>query len=680
LVIANATLSIPTPPDEIGPQNFAASSAYATFKFEDDGSIQVDQLTGVYAGIGLNISGRVKPRTATPIEHRPHETTARPAGLITKMLRELNSLRATTPPLIDLDFDLDLDQPLAGRVVGKLRGADLTYRVLHVDKAEVDLDMHDGAIQIPLARLMLYGGEVSLTGRYDIAGGEFDLRFSSTTDPTALAVALPAEPAKTLRELRLWRNPTITARYTLAPETGSVPQLDATIEMGAFEFRSVRFRSVTASLIQKGPEIQVTQARIVTPEGQLTGHGRYHVESSDFSYEVDSTLDPRKLLPLLTPTMRLVVEPSWFETPPHIVASVRGDFVDPDALAYDANLTTGQCSYRGVSIHSAEGKLKLRHSVLDASEVVLTRDEGELRGSVLADFNHHRIGFDLDTTANPSQMAPLLGPKAAQVMRPYRFGSRTKARAQGVVDLDDPAATAWKAQVRNEDFSYWKFTAERASADLTFTNDTLRIDNFDSDFYGGKLRGRAQFVLAPEGTNGAAYAFDFRMQRCDVRRILEALRGTRGETSGLLSGHATLRGKGSDLRSLTGNGNLEIADGVLWEVPLFGIFSHILNEIGPGLGTTKVTDAHTDFTVENLAVRTDDLRVSAGAVSITSRGKVGFDGKLDFRLRGQLLRAVPGVNFLTWFLSNVFEYKIGGSLADPSYRAANLPKEILPHD
>jgi hypothetical protein len=681
LVIANATLSIPTPSDEIGPQHFAASEAFATFKFEDDGTIQIDRLTGVYAGIGLHVTGSVKPRAATPpTQPKLREPGRSPAGFITKTLRELNSLRATTPPQIDLDFSLDLDQPLAGMVRAKLRGADLRYRDLNVQKAAIDLEMHDGAIQIPHATLNLNGGEISLSGRYDVAGGQFDLKLSSTTDPTALAAAFPVEPAKMLRELRFRRNPTITARYWLAPETGSVPQLEARIETGPFEFRRVRFRSVDASIAQKGPEIRVTQAKIITPEGKLTGHGQYHFESSDFSYELDSTVDPRKMLPLMTQNMRLVVEPSWFETPPHIVANVSGDFVDPDAFAYDAEIATGECSYRGVSMHSASGNLKLRNSVLDARDIVLTRDEGELRGSVLADFKQRRLGFDIETTANPSQMAPLLGPRAARVMREYRFGPRTKGHAQGIADFEDPGGSAWTAQVSNEGFSYWKFTADRASAELTFTNNTMRIDNFDSDFYGGKLRGQAQFEFDEEETNGVTYAFDLETERCDVRRMLEALHGARGETSGLLTGRATLRGIGSDLRTLTGRGNLEITDGVLWEVPLFGIFSHILNEIGPNLGTTKVTDARASFTVKNLAVRTDDLRVSAGAVSITSHGKVGFDGKLDFRLKGQLLRAVPGINFLTWFLSNVFEYKIGGTLSDPDYRAANLPKELLPHD
>ena len=64
LRIANASVTVPTPADEIGPQVFIAEQAYATFRFED-GSIQIDELNGVYAGIRLHLSGAIKLRSTS---------------------------------------------------------------------------------------------------------------------------------------------------------------------------------------------------------------------------------------------------------------------------------------------------------------------------------------------------------------------------------------------------------------------------------------------------------------------------------------------------------------------------------------------------------------------------------------------------------------------------------------
>ena len=93
--------------------------------------------------------------------------------------------------------------------------------------------------------------------------------------------------------------PTISARYTLSPETGSLPKLQGTVDAGWLDIRGVEFRSIKFGFVNQGPEVKINDAMIVTPEGRLTGHGQYHIESSDFSYEFDSTLDPHKLLPLM---------------------------------------------------------------------------------------------------------------------------------------------------------------------------------------------------------------------------------------------------------------------------------------------------------------------------------------------------------------------------------------------
>jgi hypothetical protein len=366
--------------------------------------------------------------------------------------------------------------------------------------------------------------------------------------------------------------------------------------------------------------------------------------------------------------MRQIVEPSWFDTPPHIVASVSGDFVDPDAFAYDAQLSARQCSYRGVRLKSATAKLRLRHSKLDVQDLVLAREEGELRGTLLADFNNHQVSFDLETTANPTEMAPLLGPKSARVMSAYRFGPRTSAKLQGMVDLEEQSNSAWTAQVSNDGFSYWRFTADHATANLVFTNNTLQINDFDSDFYSGKLRGHAEFEFSG---SDAAYDFDFSVERADVHAILTAAKGRASAVTGLLSGQATISGNGSDLETIEGEGQLEVTDGILWQAPVFGIFSE-------ALGNTKATSAKATFIIADKAVSSEDMQVAAGAFTASARGQLGFDGRMDFRVQAQFLRAWPGINIISAILGQILEYKVGGTMDKPTYRPIHLPKELLP--
>jgi hypothetical protein len=675
LHIANATVSVPTPADDIGPEMFTAKEAYATFRFLDDRTTEIDSLTGVYCGIRVRVSGLLKPRVGAVDEAERKQGARSQFAFITKALRELNSLKITRAPQLDVSFNLDLAQPLEGQVHARLIGEDFGYRNLQVQKAAVDVTMREGALDVAECRLQVGGGELGIHGRFDIGAGQFDVQMTSTLDPKLVARALSDDVTRALQDLRVEENPKIEARYVLSPETGSLPLLRGTLQTGGLVMRGAAFRSIQFAFENQGPDIKVTDAKIVTAEGQLTGHGQFQFESSDFSYSIDSTLDPRKLLPIMTPVMRNIVDPSWFESPPHIVATVTGDFVDPDAFAYDAELTAGRCSYRGVSLAGVNATLQLRHSQLNVPAMRLERTDGETSGSLLANFNNHQIKFDATTTSNPNEIAPLLGPKAAVVLRPYRFGPRTKASGRGLVDLDVPVNSAWSANVVNEGFSYWKVTADRARAIVTVSNNFLAVENFDSDFYAGKLRGRAVFAL----TNAPNYQFDFTTDRVNAHKLLTAIRGKEGSSSGLLTGQCTLQGQGSDVATIRGQGHAKVTDGVLGELGLFGVFSQILNGITPGLGSASLTSGTATFKLADSAVKTEDMEIQAGVFTLTSQGKLGFDGKLDFRVDARPLKSWPLFGQLGMLIGKILEYKIGGTLSTPTYRSANLPKELLPH-
>ena len=93
-----------------------------------------------------------------------------------------------------------------------------------------------------------------------------------------------------------------------------------------------------------------------------------------------------------------------------------------------------------------------------------------------------------------------------------------------------------------------------------------------------------------------------------------------------MKSHLQFQGRGTDLAALRGTGTVEIADAVLWEVPLFGVFSKILDDIAPGLGVSKATNAKATFQIRDTALHTDDLQISAGAFTLEAHGKVGLEG------------------------------------------------------
>jgi hypothetical protein len=239
------------------------------------------------------------------------------------------------------------------------------------------------------------------------------------------------------------------------------------------------------------------------------------------------------------------------------------------------------------------------------------------------------------------------------------------------------AGEAVQAKLTAQGLQWWKLKTDQASTDIAGTNATYAIRNFDAAIYGGTLRGQAD--LQPAGTN-TAFQFTLDAQQWNVQRFVTSMGSTNTNTGGQLTGHLRLAGTGADLASYRGEGDLEIANGILIELPLFGIFSRILNLVAPGLGSTEVTKANCTYIIADQLIKSDDLKFVTGAAAVRSHGAIGFPrGDLDFRVEAQPFRSWPGINILTWMFGKIFEYKVGGTLDNPNWRPTRLPKEIMPH-
>ena len=82
-------------------------------------------------------------------------------------------------------------------------------------------------------------------------------------------------------------------------------------------------------------------------------------------------------------------------------------------------------------------------------------------------------------------------------------------------------------------------------------------------------------------------------------------------------------------RSWNGHGQATIEDGFLWNVPIFGVFSPILDGIAPGLGSSRISSGTGTFAISNSVVHTRDMQVRAPAFRLAYKGSVDLDGELD---------------------------------------------------
>ncbi len=139
-----------------------------------------------------------------------------------------------------------------------------------------------------------------------------------------------------------------------------------------------------------------------------------------------------------------------------------------------------------------------------------------------------------------------------------------------------------------------------------------------------------------------------------------------------------------DARALdqaAGQGRLRIANGRIFQIPLFGGLSDLLGKIIPGLNMVmRQTDVRARFVIRRGRISAEEVLVEGDVFSLRASGDYHFDGRLDFKVQVNLLRQHTLVSALvrlaTLPISKALEFELTGTLADPRWRLAYIPRDL----
>jgi hypothetical protein len=194
------------------------------------------------------------------------------------------------------------------------------------------------------------------------------------------------------------------------------------------------------------------------------------------------------------------------------------------------------------------------------------------------------------------------------------------------------------------------------------------------------MSGGATFDFRPE--KNADFRFGLSATNADLQRLMRDLSAGTNRLEGLLSGRLTVeRANTADWQSWQGYGDVSLRDGLLWEIPVFGVLSPVLDGIIPGLGKSRFSEGSANFIVTNSVIHSQDLQIRAPMLRLQYRGTVDFQGCLDARVEAEMLRDTwfvgPIVSLALWPVSKLFEYKVVGDLNAPVSEPVYVPKLLL---
>jgi hypothetical protein len=589
------------------------------------------------------------------------------------------------PYLLDWEAELsDVRSPrtVADRIVGQghWRAPNLVVTNLHAD---------------------LYHGSLDIHAELNVATRAAHASLASTVDPHRISPLLFDEEPRWLAASSWEKPPELKADASLIlPEWTNQPALtnwraeaqpslrflgEITIATNAAyhgaSFTTAHSHLIYSNLFWRLPDLLVTR-----PEGRLEAAHESSDVTGAYSWHISSTINPAALRPLFETNQQPALDYFKFTQPPLLIAEVRGRGSDPERVGAKGRVVMNNFTFRGETISSFQTAFQYTNRVLQFMEPRIQRGVQQLNaGSLIVDFNAEKIfltnGFG---TMDPMVVARAIGPHIVRVMQPYQFTHPPTVRGQGVLPIRGEEAADFVFDVLDGGEFHWsKFTVPQIRGKIYWHSHRLNLSEVYTKFYDGQATGSAAFNFQPPGRAGMDYQFALATTNTSLQKLVTDLFPGTNRLEGSLSGVLYVTSANTaDEDSVEGYGNVTLRDGLIWNFPVFGVFSPVLNGIYPGMGNSRATAATGHFRISNSVVHSDDLDIRTTGMRLQYRGNVDLEGRVNARAEGSLLRDMPIVGTVVstvfWPVTKLFEYKVTGTLKEPKTEPLYfIPKIVL---
>ncbi|MFA6959598.1 MAG: AsmA-like C-terminal region-containing protein [Opitutaceae bacterium] len=452
---------------------------------------------------------------------------------------------------------------------------------------------------------------------------------------------------------------------------------------------------------------------LVLRQGASLAHG---------SYEMDTqTMDFRFLL---TGGLRPMGISSWFHDwwsnfwstfdfdraiPPADV-DVRGRWGDLTATNVFVQAAGPDIGLKGVAFDHVSTRLFLRPHWFDIRHFAVSLDkhgaEGWLTRSLDPEKDTWRyMEFSVDSNLPLETIEHLFKAESAELLAPYRFTTPPQMRLSGRVDSEaSPVGKQERIDINLTStgaMTYHGFPLSDLGFQAHLKNDVIELPELSVVFAGGKAQGQAK--LWGDETS-RRLSFDIALARANLGAVTQSISqlqppGTTSPTPektteasrarqerfdrGELDFNLKAEGLYADFYSFHGTGKAVITGSELGQLNLFGPLSEALSGTFINLGSFSLTSVDAPFVLNGDRVRFDELRVTGPSALIQAKGNYQLrDGTLNFTTKVRPFdesSSIVGnaVGFVLTPLSKVFEVKLQGTLAKPSWIFSYGPSSLL---
>jgi hypothetical protein len=632
--------------------------------------IYVSQAEGIFCGIRISATGHlIKRENYQPSPALSTEEWQRRLLIAQRVANELQKFRFPgTPPSLQIKFSGDVAEIEKARVEATLHGDRLQRGGYEMRDLSAVAEWNNQ--QLNIAHCEWSDGMGSFAGRANWTVESSTARFQARSSLNLKAFIDAFGLNEPLASIEFQAPPALEV-------SGSVnfgadyfkPDIIGHAALGRFTYKTAPFSDLTADFSWDGERTLVRDLRLRHQTGQIRAD--LFDGPADFRLNIESTMGPDAVRAVAPLELKEFLRDWEWQRPPAIRLTIRGQDHNPGSWKGDGTVILGRSRFRGTWMNGADAKIHFADGALTCEDLHVTRNEGSGSGSFTYDFKKHEVRIaNIKSSLNPAEVIFWIDPKVWNTVVPYKFRRPPSVTANGLYQFRGGKNTRLEIKVDGANGMDYVFLGktlpfDHVSARLLFTNDRLQISDLRGALLSGTLRGNTDISLA---RNDPHYQANISVSEINFP-LLTDLYYNYKTALGVLNATYDFTGLGSDPRTMRGRGKVEVTDGDVFAIPIFGPLSGILNRILPGSGYSIARKATATFKVNEGVIHTEDFDADGSLFSMLGHGDVHFlDDNLDFNLRLNM----KGPGLLLTPMYKLFEYVGTGSLKKPEWRPAVL--------
>ena len=664
LDVRNAQITLPLRNSEGTTRKIQLDDFRAHVYFPPE-QIYVSQAEGFFCGVRISATGQlIKRANYQPSPPISEEEWRKRLSVLQRVVNELQKfVFPVSPPSLQVKFNGDVAEIENARVEATLRGDRLQRGKYEIRNLSAAAEWSDQHLNVTHCEWSDGRGRLVGDGNWsrETNSANFQLRSSLDLKEFLDAFGLGGP----LAETTFHSSPLVEISGSANFEADRPqPKIIGHAAIENFAYKNVPFSDLTADFSWDGERALFRDVRLRHQTGQLRAD--LFDAPNDFRFNVESTMSPSVMRTLGSPELdKFLGEWEW-QRSPTIHLAIRGEDHNPENWRGDGTILLDRTRFRGIWMNSGSTTIHFADGAITCGDLRLVRDEGIGTGNFTYDFKKHEVRIsNIKSLLHPAEAIFWVDPTIWKAIVPYKFRRPPTVTANGVYQFRGGKNTHLEITVDGANGMDYEFLGktlpfDRVSARLLFIDDRLQIVDLRGGLLAGTVRGNADISLA---RNDPSYRANVSVSGIDFP-LLTALYYNYQTAHGQLGGAYEFTGLGSDARTMRGHGKVEVTNGSVFAIPIFGPLSEILNHIVPGSGYSIAHKASANFKINQGIIHTDDFEAAGTLFGMLGHGDVHFlDDKLDFNIRMDMKG--PGV--LLTPVYKLFEYTGEGSLKKPDW-------------